>query len=328
MTTILLLTGPAGDAQGWGDLDVTQSMCRAIKDNGLDSRICFVSTMEEFYTAMAAGDFDLVWSALYHISEKSHIIGKGTGQWLADYFDRHDIPYIGPDSTTMKQLINKTDTHDILAARGIGVPFHMELQPGQTLPPDILFPAFVKPSCESRSMGISDDSVVHTPEELARQASYIHEQFDQPALVEEYLPGDEYTVLMLGNGPMQKFLPGRVSVDPALLGRYPILRSDLRGVGVTRISRAGTLADPAVALCKQATDALNCLDHVRVDMRQDAAGNLKIIEANGIPGLKPVKSWSPQLFSLYHATGRGPEQDYQALIHCIVSSALARYGLT
>ncbi|MCA1794634.1 MAG: hypothetical protein LC660_12340 [Desulfobacteraceae bacterium] len=145
--------------------------------------------------------------------------------------------------------------------------------------------------------------------------------------MEEYLPGDEYTVLMLGNGRLQKFLPGRVEVDPQLLGRYPILRSDLRGVGVTRITPAGKMADQATALCQRAVKALNCLDHVRVDMRMDAQGDLKIIEANGIPGLKPVKSWSPQLFTLYHATGKGPDRDYQELIHCIVSSALERYNL-
>jgi D-alanine-D-alanine ligase len=326
MKTILLLTGPAGDAQGWGDIGVTRSMCRAIKDSGHDSHIAFVSTMEEFYTAMEAGEFDMVWSALYHISGKSHIIGRGTGHWLADYFDSHAIPYVGPDSLTMKHLINKTATHDILADQGIAVPFHVEVPPGQALP-DIAFPAFVKPSCESRSVGISDDSVVHTRKELARQVAYIHNNFDQPALVEEYLPGDEYTVLMLGNGRLQKFLPGRVEVDPALLGRYPILRSDLRGVGVTRITRAGKPADRATALCKRVVEALNCLDHVRVDMRMDAQGDLKVIEANGIPGLKPVKSWSPQLFSLYHSTGQGPNHDYQDLIHCIVSSALERYGL-
>ena len=326
MKTILLLTGPAGDAQGWGDLGVTKSMCRAIKDSGHDSCIAFVSTMEEFFAAMQAGGFDMVWSALYHISDKNDIIGTGTGQWLADYFDAHAIPYIGPDSATMKRLIDKTATHDTLAAQGIRVPFHIEIAPGQALP-DIRFPAFVKPSCESRSVGISDDSVVHTPEALARQVAFIHNNFDQPALVEEYLPGDEYTVLMLGNGRLQKFLPGRVAVDPQLFGKYPILRSDLRGVGVTRIKRAGKMADQAVALCKRAVEALHCLDHVRVDMRMDAQGDLKIIEANGIPGLKPVKSWSPQLFTLYHATGKGADRDYQELIHCIVSSALERYGL-
>jgi D-alanine-D-alanine ligase len=326
MKTILLLTGPAGDAQGWGDLGVTKSMCRAIKNSGHDSRIAFVSTMAEFFAAMEAGGFDMVWSALYHISDKSDIIGPGTGQWLADYFDAHAIPYIGPDSTTMKCLIDKTATHDTLAAQGIRVPFHVAVSPGQAVP-DIMFPAFVKPSCESRSVGISDESVVQTPEALARQIAFIHTRFDQPALVEEYLPGDEYTVLMLGNGRPQKFLPGQVEVAPQLFGRYPILRSDLRGVGVTRIKRAGKMADQAVALCKSAVEALHCLDHVRVDMRTDAQGDLKIIEANGIPGLKPVKSWSPQLFSLYHATGKGPDRDYQELIHCIVSSALERYGL-
>ena len=326
MKTILLLTGPAGDAQGWGDLGVTQSMCRAIKNSGLDCRIAFVSNMAEFYAAMEAGGFDMVWSALYHISDKSDIIGTGTGQWLADYFDDHAIPYIGPDSTTMKRLINKTATHDMLASQGIPVPLHFETAPGQAVP-DIIFPAFVKPSCESRSVGISDASVVHTPEALARQVAYIHTSFEQPALVEEYLPGGEYTVLMLGNGRLQRFLPGRVEVSPDLFGRYPILRSDLRGVGVTRIKRAGTVADQAAALCKSAVEALHCLDHVRVDMRMDVQGDLKIIEANGIPGLKPVKSWSPQLFTLYHATGKGPDRDYQELLHCIVSSALERYGL-
>ncbi|MDZ7667365.1 MAG: hypothetical protein U5K27_18895 [Desulfotignum sp.] len=327
MTTIVLLTGPAGDAQGWGNLSVTQSLCRAIRDIGFDSRVCFVSTMSEFDSAMQAGDFDMVWSALYHISENSDFIGKNTGQWVADYFDAHAIPYIGPDSTTMKHLIDKTQTHGILASRGIAVPFHMEVAPETPLP-DIRFPAFVKPSSESRSVGISDDSVVHDRKQLARQVAHIHDTYDQPALVEEYLPGDEYTVLMLGNDRLQTFLPGRVTVDPALLGRYPILRSDLRGIGVTKISPAGDMAEPAMALCKLATDALNCMDHVRVDMRQDAAGRLKIIEANGIPGLKPVKSWSPQLFSLYHATGQGPEKDYQALIRTIVASAVERYGLT
>jgi D-alanine-D-alanine ligase len=215
MTTILLITGPAGDAQGWGDLAVTQSLCRAIQDNGFDSRICFVSTMDEFHNTMQAGGFDMVWSALYHISDKSDIIGKGSGQWLADYFDAHAIPYIGPDSTTMKQLIDKTQTHDILSSRGISVPFHIEISLEQPLP-EMRFPAFVKPSCESRSVGISDDSVVHTQEELARQVAYIHDRFDQPALVEEYLPGDEYTVLMLGNGR----LPG-ISARPGDRGPGP-----------------------------------------------------------------------------------------------------------
>jgi D-alanine-D-alanine ligase len=62
-------------------------------------------------------------------------------------------------------------------------------------------------------------------------------------------------------------------------------------------------------------------------MRVDAHGHLKIIEVNGIPGLKPVKSWSPQMYTLYHASSKGLEEDYRNLINLIVESALMRYGL-
>ena len=68
-------------------------------------------------------------------------------------------------------------------------------------------------------------------------------------MVEEYLPGQEYTVLALGGGERQEILPGMVSVNPSLYGKYRILRSDLRGVGVTKIaSRLSTLMKPGVWL--------------------------------------------------------------------------------
>jgi D-alanine-D-alanine ligase len=81
-------------------------------------------------------------------------------------------------------------------------------------------------------------------------------------------------------------------------------------------------------LCVQAVDALNCLDHVRVDMRFDAHKKLKIIEVNGIPGLKPIKSWSPQMFTLYNKSPKGPLEDYRLLLNKIVDSALTRYNIS
>ncbi len=166
--------------------------------------------------------------------------------------------------------------------------------------------------------------MVHNKEELAKRVAHIHAEYDQPALVEEYLPGQEYTVLMLGNGEHQEFLAGRVEVDKSLFGKYPILRSDLRGVGATKIRPTNHYTEEAVNLTKQATEALDCLDHVRADMRLDSNGRLKIIEVNGIPGLKPIKSWSPQMFTMHHPSPEGPMEDYKKLIDHIVTSALAR----
>ncbi len=329
MKKILLITGPAGDAQGWGDMVVTQEIAKAINDSGKQAQIAFVSTMEEFYTVLDTHEFDLIWSALYHISEKSETIGISDGEenWLADIFDARGLPYIGPDAATMKALIHKTATHDIMDKAGVPVPYHYQIEKGQALP-EIKLPAFVKPSYESRSVGISDNSVVNTPEELAAQVTFIHDTYDQPALVEEYLPGQEYTVLMLGNGELQEFLPGKVMVDPSLFGEYPILRADLRGVGATKIKQVNSLSEKSIEVTLKAMEALNCLDHVRADMRLDADGHLKIIEVNGIPGLKPVKSWSPQIYTMHHPSGQGDLEDYRRLVDHIVTSALTRYGLT
>ncbi len=329
MSRILLITGPGGDAQGWGNMEVTRQIAKAINGSGKSADIACVSNMDGFIRELDTRRFDLVWSALYHVTENEATIGTGDNgeAWVADILDKRRIPYIGPDAATMKALIHKTSTHTILDKAGVPVPSHYQIAQGQALP-DLVFPAFVKPSFESRSVGISDNSVVNTPEELASQVGFIHENYDQPALVEEYLPGREYTVLMLGNGAYQEFLPGMVTVDSKLLGRYPILSQDLRGVGATRIQPAGELSQKAIYVTAKAMKALNCLDHVRTDIRLDSQGNVKIIEVNGIPGLKPIKSWSPQLYTLHHASKKGELQDYLSLIDHIVSSALERYGIS
>ena len=329
MKKVLIITGPAGDAQGWGDINATQSIKKAIDDSGKSARIAFVNNMDEFYSSIEKNKFDIAWSALYHISGNSETIGMGESneKWVADIFDDKGIPYIGPDAKTMRQLIHKTSTHRILKNKEISVPYHYQLKTSDALP-DIVYPAFVKPSYESRSVGISDESVVNSPKELEKRINYIETRFEQPALVEEYLPGSEYTVLMLGNGVHQTFLPGKVVVDPSMFGKYPILRSDLRGIGVTKIQIVSKKKEKElIELCRQAMEALNCLDHVRADMRVDANGKLKIIEVNGIPGLKPEKSWSPQIFSLNYPSLDGPMEDYRKLIDHIVTSALARYNI-
>ena len=328
MKKILILTGPAGDAQGWGNLDVTRQMCDTLKTEDREAEIAFVESKQDFINAIENTSYDIVWSALYHISTQADIVGvnEDNGLWIADILDAKGIPYIGPNALTMKQLIQKNLTHEILQQHQVTVPNNYTVAVNGKIP-DTQYPVFVKPSCESRSVGISDDSVATTPEELEKAIQYIHIEFEQPALIEEYLPGEEYTVLMLSNNENQEFLPGIVKVDDAHYGKYPILRSDLRGVGLTKIHRPARMIEESIDLTRQAVAALNCLDHVRVDMRVSAEGQMKIIEVNGIPGLKPVKSWSPQMYSLYHASPQGEMQEYHQLIHLIVDSGLSRYGL-
>ena len=324
---IVLLTGPGGDAQGWGDMKVTESVRDAAESLGHPTRIAYVADEAEFFRLVDRPDFDIVWSALYHITPNEKFIGRNAaGTWVADELDARRVPYIGSDSRTMKAMIDKYETHEILAAAGVAVPAHVLVRTGDDVTP-VTYPAFVKPICESRSVGISDESVVHNEEELRRRVAYIEGEFDQPALVEEFLPGDEYTALVLGNGETRECLPGLVSVEDKHFKNYRILRTDLRGVGLTKISLAGERTEEARRLADRAAEAMGCLDHVRIDMRVDAAGRLRTIEVNGIPGLKPHKSWAPQIYTLYHASPLGEEEDYRRLIGAIVGSARRRYGL-
>jgi len=308
-------------------MKVTESIREAAESLGYPTRIAFVADEAEFFRLIDRPDFDIVWSALYHITPNEKFIGRNAARTsVADELDARQIPYIGSDSRTMKAMIDKYQTHEILAAGGISVPAHILVQTGDDITA-VTYPAFVKPICESRSIGISDESVVHNEEELRRRVAYIEREFDQRALVEEFLPGAEYTALVLGNGETRECLPGLVTVEEKHFKNYRILRSDLRGVGLTRISLAGERTEEARRLADRAAEAMGCLDHVRIDMRVDAAGRLRIIEVNGIPGLKPHKSWAPQIYTLYHASPLGKEEDYRRLIGAIVESARRRYGL-
>ena len=237
MKTVVLVTGEAGDAQGWGNMHVTEAVRDAILASGTGCRIVCAENPKELRKGLDAGPCDLVWSALYFFSERADIIGAAGKDivWVADLLDQWKIPYVGPSAQTMKNLIGKFTTHEILSKAGVSVPKHV-LCPPHTAADVDFFPAFVKPNGESRSIGISDKSVAETPEALAAQIAFIQKELGQEALIEEYLPGREYTVMVIGNGKYQEILPGRVTVKQELYGKYPILRSDLRGVGVTKIS--------------------------------------------------------------------------------------------
>ncbi len=317
---IVLVTGAGGDAQGWGNMQVTEAVRDAILENGHECCIVIAENRTELEEQLKKVENPLVWSALYFFSDREDIIGiPPDAVWVADVLDELKIPYIGPSAQTMKNLIGKFDTHEILSANSVSVPKHILCPPANTGEIDF-FPAFVKPNGESRSVGINENSVAENREQLEKQVRYIQDELQQAALVEEYLPGREYTVLVIGNGPKREILPGLVTVAKELYGKYPVLRSDLRGVGLTHISIPDDHIEEARQLAAAACDALNCEDHVRIDMREGADGKLRIMEVNGIPGLKPVKSWSPQIFSLYH-----PEGDtYGALINTIVTCAIER----
>jgi D-alanine-D-alanine ligase len=185
------------------------------------------------------------------------------------------------------------------------------------------FPAFVKPLAEGTGKGCEAASLVHTQSELQAAATRLIERYLQPALVERYLAGREFTIGIVGNGTEARVL----GVCEILLKAnaeanvYSLHNKELCEDLVTYVRGDDGEAGLAGARALQAYHALQCRDAARIDFRSDEHGEPHFLEANPLAGLNPGHSDLPIL-----AAQNGIE--FVALIGAILDAGLARYGLS
>jgi D-alanine-D-alanine ligase len=184
------------------------------------------------------------------------------------------------------------------------------------------FPAFVKPLAEGTGKGCGAASLVRSQAELQDAVSRVIERYRQPALVERYLPGREFTVGIVGNGNDARVL----GVCEILLRAnaeanvYSLLNKELCEELVTYTPASDGEARLAATRALKAYRALECRDAARIDFRSDQHGDPHFLEANPLAGLNPWHSDLPIL-----AAQNGIE--FVALIGMILDAGLARCGL-
>ncbi|MFL5279877.1 MAG: methyltransferase domain-containing protein, partial [Rhodopila sp.] len=206
------------------------------------------------------------------------------------------IPYTGAGPACLALCYDKAVVRATATAHGIAVPQEIYLGPRDRVDErGPRFPAFLKPAHGDNSLGITRESLVHTTEELAATVGALRRQMPgRPLLVQEFLPGSEYTVGIIGNpGAKWTVLP-ILEVDySGLNGLPPILGHESKwhpdsqywhGIGY----RAATL-DREAALrledtCGLLFERLGCRDYARFDFRTDAQGDIKLLEVNPNPG--------------------------------------------
>jgi D-alanine-D-alanine ligase len=184
----------------------------------------------------------------------------------------------------------------------------------------LAFPLFVKPVAEGTGKGITTRSVVRDQESLVTLVTELLATYHQPVLIEEYLPGREFTVGVTGSGAEARVtggmevicrdnLPYSVEVKENYENyvRYTVYDEDIRN------------ECDAVAL--GAWRALSAVDAGRVDMKADRNGRMCFIEANPLAGLNPIHSDLPMLSRLNGMS-------FDTLMGRIMDSAKKRYGLT
>jgi D-alanine-D-alanine ligase len=169
---------------------------------------------------------------------------------------------------------------------------------------------------EGSSMGVTEQSIVHTPQELRRQADWVITQYKQPAIVEEYLPGREFVVPVLGNGPKARVL-GVMETRDNLTGFEQ--KQQWKDETFKPVD-SGALRKKLSEIALAAYLAAECKDAARVDMRLDAADQPQIVEVNALSGLRLKSSAIP-------IVARQAGMTFPRLIGEILNHALERWGL-
>lgn len=241
------------------------------------------------------------------------------------------IPYTGSPPLTQALLMNKAKMKDLF--RGCSVP----TPPGQIfksindiLNSDLLFPLIVKPIAQGSSAGVTNKSVVNNEEELKTQVDFILKTFNEPALVETFLTGREFSVGMVGNPPqiMPIIEPNHASLPKDF---HHIDSLEVKWILEEKIGADYFLCPAKVDdelksklenICLSAWNTLEINDYCRIDLRCDNKNNPYVIDVNSPPGMIPPEVSTTSYLPL---AGRAAGMDYNQLLQKIISSALTRY---
>ncbi len=247
------------------------------------------------------------------------------------------IPYTGSDPLTLGICLDKARAKEILAYHRVPTAKFSVIQSwplnGQLRHID--YPMFVKPLFEGSSKGIWNDSLVQDRKELKAVVEKMWDIYQQPALVEEYLPGREFTVAMLGNGSTLRALPiVEINFNGLPEGVNKFYSYEAKWIWDTRATPLDIFHCPAdldetlkakiEKLCKRAFTVLNCRDLCRIDVRLDEAGEPCIMELNPLPGLIP----DPVDHSCFPKACYAAGMTYDEILLTILDEACRRQHVT
>ncbi len=252
------------------------------------------------------------------------IKGRSRESQVPSLLELLDIPYSGSDPAALNIALDKALAKKIVRQHGIPTPNFFTMNTGkERLPKDLRFPLIAKPIAEGSSKGVHATSVVENEAELREAAREMIAKYDQPALIEEYIGGREFTVGMLGER-RPKVLPPMEVVFLDDSEKRPVYSFAFKQDWSSKIRYdvpANLEPGQLKALERAAREcfiALGCRDVARVDFRMDGQGKVYFLECNPLPGLTP--GWS-DLVLIAKAAGI----EYDALIAEILSGAVRRY---
>ncbi len=248
---------------------------------------------------------------------------------LAAYLELLDKPYTGADPHGLYLAQDKSLAKKVFHFHGIRTPYFAVSYKGRTdHAHDIGFPLIVKPLSEDGSIGIEAASVVNSVKELMERIHYVHDQFDSPALIEEYIEGREIYAAVLGSEKPEALPLVELDLSKLPEGTPRIASTDVKWEKDTEAykrTRSHVVEDLDEKTTEKVQDAavaayqaLKLRDYGRVDLRLTPKGQVYVLEANPNPWLSSGAEFA--------MAARKSGRTYTELMRDIVDLAMARYA--
>jgi D-alanine-D-alanine ligase len=294
-----------------------ERVARALEAGGHNVKVIegdmrLINELHEFMPKVMAGEKPgMVFNMAYGIQ------GQNRYTHVPAMMEMLGIPYVGSGPETHAIVQDKVMTKIVLQKHNLPTPGFWVFQTPDDKFDDLVFPVIVKPKLESTSMGME---VVDNWDDLRIAVKNQIEKFTQDILVEQFIPGREFVVGLLGNGPTIEVFP-IVEID--LKGdpnKIQTINDKVKTGGIDKICPAPLPKEKIYELkriCVEAFNKLGLTDYTRVDIRMDKDENFYILELNSMASLGLSGSF-------YHAA-KTMGYTYESLINKILDVATIRY---
>jgi len=284
-------------------------------------KVVLIGGARQLITRMTNNDLKV--DIVFNISEGFK--GRNRESQVPALLDLYNIPFVGADALTLGVTLDKVMAKKCFIAEGIPTAryFKATLEDNLSELNTIGFPLFVKTLHEGTSKGITQKSRVENFQQLKEQVEHINLNYKQPALVEEFIKGTEFTVGIIGNNPpvampvVQYAIAGKTTLGNEFYSYRHVAEKLVEHICPAPIEER--LVQHLQELAVRAYKSVDCRDFGRVDFRVDQAGNPYVLEINPLPNLSP-----DDVFVLF---GKVKGMSYNQIINNILDQALLRLGL-
>jgi len=260
---------------------------------------------------------------VFNISEG--MSGRNRESQVPIILEMAGIPFVGADALTLGLTLDKIMAKKIFIADNIPTPKFLEIRNIESFSDTdhLKFPLIVKPRFEGSSKGLSEESRVENSKQLMKQARHVINTYKQPALVEEFISGQEFTVAIVGNDSpealptVQIKIDGRLQLNEKFYNFSRIHSDKLEYICPAKIP--ADLNKEIGELALRTYNAVECRDFGRVDFRVDKNGKPYVLEINPLPSLS-----TEDVFPL---VAREIGLSYEQIVGMILSVALQRHSL-